>query len=91
MSNKPNGEGELRNCRRALDKVMTEKQWVSIFTKLKDLVLGEGESESVRVRAAELLLRYRFGPPTQPAPEEEDVQPIRIIRVLSAKDRPEDE
>lgn len=91
MSKKASPHGGLQRCRRALDSSVTQKEWKDIFGTLKDLALGKGQSESVRVRAAELLLRYRFGPPTEPAAEEEDVQPIKIIRVMSSKDRPPEE
>lgn len=66
---------EIRLAREILDTFITDADWQGIFAAL---VKAAKEAD---VRAAQLLLAYRFGLPTQNISADEEAPPIRIIHV----------
>ena len=64
---------ELAQARELIDKAVTRRQWLAIFKRL---------ASSKDVRAAQLLMAYRFGLPTQIVAGDSDAPPIRIIEVV---------
>lgn len=68
-----------RDLRILMDKAVTEDDWHNVFSTLLGLATTGGQ---VGVKAAELLMKYRFGLPAQMSRgEAEQKQPIKIIEI----------
>ena len=68
-----------RDLRILMDKAVTEDDWHNVFSTLLGLATAGGQ---VGVKAAELLMKYRFGLPAQMSRgEAEQKQPIKIIEI----------
>ncbi len=77
---------DLTHCRALMREVVTDDDWKHLFAALLNQVAsGEG---SALVNAAQLLLKYQFGVPNQPAAGassggevDPEAEPIRIVEV----------
>lgn len=72
---------EIKTMRALIDKSVTEKQWQELIRGLWRLA-REGN-----LRAAQLLISYRFGEPDA-APDPDELKPISIIEVRLPADKP---
>lgn len=74
------GKYDLQRCRALMREVVSDDDWKKLFTALLEQVTGGGGS--ALVNAAQLLLKYQFGVPTQPvAGGDAEAEPIRIVEV----------
>lgn len=81
---------EIKNVRSILEHVITEQDWQALARDLFD------RARRGDMRAAQLLLFYRFGDPFAVVPSEDEIKPIQFIRVLvnadgSKREIPEEE
>lgn len=65
-------DADIQKARHLIDQAVSDADWVSIFQSLA-IVAIEGN-----VKAAELLMRYKFGQPVQPLDIEGDAQLVHI-------------
>ena len=82
---------EIKAVRTILDQTMTPEQWNHLFRRLREFAFKGN------IRAAQLLLTYRFGDPNA-EPAEPPPPPIKIFQIVRpagappppASDRSED-
>ena len=72
---------QLDECRALIDSAVTKAQWKAIFRRMVKLATSDKANERAAVAAAELLLRYRFGLPTQIIAGAPDMPPIQFVDV----------
>lgn len=66
---------EIKTMRKVMDTVVTTDQWQDLVRNLY------ARAKKGDIRAAQLLISYRFGDPYAEINTEDDIQPIRIITV----------
>lgn len=66
---------EIQQIRKMLDLAITEDDWRALA---HDLLARARKGD---LRAAQILLHYRFGDPFAIVPSSEEVHPIRIIEI----------
>lgn len=76
---------EIKNLRSVLENVITEQDWRALA---RDLYTRARKGD---MRAAQLLLSYRFGDPFAIVPTEDEIKPITMIRVIVHEDGTESE
>ncbi|HEY6040682.1 MAG TPA: hypothetical protein VIX58_01015 [Anaerolineae bacterium] len=78
---------DIRPLHKTIDSALTNKDWRDLILML---AARSKRPDAGGLRAAELLLRYRFGQPT-PAIDQsnEDTHPIEIIEIFSQKQVPD--
>lgn len=72
---------EIEACRALIDGAVTPARWKKVFLNLANI--AEKDDGRAAVLAAELLMRYRFGIPTQVIGGDPELPPIRITQIVA--------